>query len=175
MKLRLERMHPSDLDERIVRFYENRDGHLRYFSGSGRSFSREDLLRDIEMGEQNQNVFYYMIMDEDTPIGTVKIGPIDKRNMTSDLVTLIGDRAYAGRGLGAEAVRLGTEIAFERHGIRRLHTGAYAENEASIRAYVKAGWFIECRMREFYFVDGKPMDRVAFACLNPRWSEADPG
>lgn len=169
MKLRLERLDAASLDDRIAKFYQNHDGHLKYFSGSGRSFSREELIQDIEEGERDGRVFYYKIIADEKPIGTVKIGPIDKRNMNSDLVTLIGDREYVGLGLGAEAARLGTERAFEEHGIRRLHSGFFEANQASLRAYMKAGWFIEARMRGFYLVDGEPMDRLALACLNPRF------
>lgn len=169
MKLRLERLIAAALDDRIVRFYENHDGHLRYFSGSGRSFSRDDLIQDIERGEERGDLFYYAFLADDKPIGTVKIGPIDRRNLTSDLVTLIGDRDYLGRGLGAEAVRLGTALAFDELGLRRLHSGVYEANQASVRAYIKGGWFVEARMRGFYLVDGKPMDRIAIACLNPRF------
>lgn len=169
MKLALERLSATSLDDRIVRFYGNEDGHLRYFSGSGRSFSRDELIEDIERGEAEQSLFYYAIVLGEHPIGTVKIGPIDKRNQTSDLVTLIGDRSYVGRGFGGEAVRLGTAMAFEEHGLRRLHSGVYEQNQASLRAYLKGGWYIEARMRGFYLVDGEPMDRIAIACLNPRF------
>jgi ribosomal-protein-alanine N-acetyltransferase len=158
----------ADVDEEFCGWYRNDDGHLAYFSGSGRTFDRETLVADIEEGFRLGRWFYYLVTARDgTRIGTIKVGPIDQRNQTSDLVSLIGNRAYVGKGLGAQAVAAASRIAFASLGVRRLHSGMYANNVSSIRAYVRAGWFIEATMRGFYLVEGAPVDRVCVACLNP--------
>lgn len=165
----------DDVDDEYVRWYTNDDGHLDYFSGSGRVFDREWLLADRAQGLAEERWFYYMIEAHGQRLGTVRIGPIDQRNRTSDLVCLIGNRAFAGKGYGSRAVAAGTERAFDAHGIRRLHSGMYETNQSSIRAYVKGGWHIEARMRGFYLVGEQAVDRICVACLNPRFFADDGG
>lgn len=161
----------EDIDSNFVSWYQNPDGHLDYFSGSGRVFSKETLINDFEAGVAQSSWFYYLINDEDKnkPIGTLKIGPIDKKNKTADMVCLIGDRSYLGRGLASEAIRLGIEIAFSQYDIRRLHSGMLAPNISSIKAYTRAGWHIEGVMKGFYYRNNESIDRVCVACLNPKY------
>ena len=160
----------TDIDDEYLSWYKNNDGHLDYFTGSGRSFDRETLLKDFEDGLATKRWFYYLIQSQSgEKIGNVKIGPIDFRNKTSDLVCLIGNRSFLGKGLAAKAIEKANEIAFETHDIRRLQSGMYASNIPSIKAYTKAGWVIEATFSGFYWVNGLPEDRVCVACFNPTY------
>jgi RimJ/RimL family protein N-acetyltransferase len=157
-----------DLDSEYCTWYNNSDGHLDWFSGTGRSFDAEELARSFEEGQRTKKWFNYIIEDSTTSrIGNVRIGPIDLLNRTSDLVTLIGNRAFLRKGIAAIAIRQANQIAFEQHGIRRLQTGMLATNTPSIKAYTRAGWFIEATFRGFYWRDEQPVDRICVACLNP--------
>lgn len=170
MKIKLRKLVVADLDEEYCSWYSNDDRHLQYFTGSGRTFSRNVLLKDVEKGEQSGTHYYYVIeISDGTRIGNVKIGPIDIRNRTSDLVCFIGDRAFVGKGIASHAISLANHIAFETYNIRRLQGGMHAQNIASIKAYTKAGWIIEATMRGYYLIDGAPIDRVCVACLNPKY------
>ena len=160
----------EDLDAEYCEWYVNSDGHLDWFSGSGRSFGREELVRDFEEGQRTGRWFNYIVEGgSGTRIGNVRIGPIDLLNRTSDLVTLIGNRAYIGKGISAVAIRQANQIAFEQHEIRRLQTGMLATNIPSIKAYTRAGWFIEATFRGFYWRNDQPVDRICAACLNPKF------
>jgi len=103
--------------------------------------------------------------DTERLIGTIKIGPIDRRNETSDLVVHVGDRENGGKGIASEAISLGNTLAFENLGIRKLFGGMYDANVSAIRAYLRAGWVVEGRRRDHYLVDGHLMDRVLVACF----------
>lgn len=169
-EITLKAVQLKDIDDEYCSWYENGDGHLNYFTGSGRIFSRDLLVKDFHDGIESQKWYYYLILDEQgKKIGNVKIGPFDLRNKTSDLVCLIGNRNYLGKGLASKAIALANQIAFEQHDIRRLQGGMYASNVSSIKAYTKAGWFIEATMKGFYWVNNAPEDRICVACLNPRY------
>jgi len=91
---------PGDFDNELVGWYANDDGHLDYFTGSGRTFDRETLTKDFELGRETGRWFYYLVeTNAGERIGTLKIGPIDTRNKTADLVALIGNRKFLGQGL----------------------------------------------------------------------------
>jgi RimJ/RimL family protein N-acetyltransferase len=177
MEIKLRLIRDSDFDDEYLSWYTNDDGHLKYFSGSGKVFDRESLIEDYREGLKSKRWFYYIIESGDSDrIGTVKIGPIDLRNRTSDLVCLIGNRKYLGKGLATTAISEANRIAFDRHGIRRLHSGMYASNIAAIKAYTRAGWFVEATFTGFYLLDGQAIDRVCVACLNPTFfGEGSPG
>lgn len=170
MEVNLRKVSPEDVDEQFVSWYQNTDDHLNFFSGSRRSFPAEELRRLIGEADADERNFYYLITaDNGDKIGTVRIGPIDHVNKTSDLVCLVGNRNYNGKGVAKKAILKANQIAFDEHDIRRLHGGMFEAHIASIKAYTGANWFIEGRMKGYYFVDGKPMDRVCVACLNPKY------
>jgi len=161
---------PEDFDETFVGWYANDDGHLDYFTGSGRVFDRDTLVKDFELGRDSGRWFYYLIETATGQrIGTLKIGPIDLRNKTADLVALIGNRDFLGQGLATRAIVLGNALAFQEHDVRRLQSGIFATNVAAIKAYTRAGWFIEATMQGYYLRDGQPVDRVCVAFLNPKY------
>lgn len=167
----LEEKH---IDEQYVSWFQNEDGHLDYFTGSGRVFSREMILEDFQTGISTGSWFYYLIESESgEKIGNIKIGPIDKKNKTSDLVCLVGNRKYLGRGIASRAITIANQIAFDQHDIRRLHGGMYASNIPSIKAYTRAGWHIEATFKGYYWVSSKAEDRICVACLNPDYFPDD--
>ena len=166
--IRLTPLEPNDINEEYCSWYLNNDGHLNYFTGSGRKFDRDVLLHDFEEGIRTGRWFYYLIRSEsDDAIGNVKIGPIDTRNKTSDLVCLVGNRAFLGKGIATKAIKAANKIAFDVYDIRRLQGGMYASNIPSIKAYTRADWFIEATLKGYYWTNGKSEDRVCVACLNP--------
>jgi len=168
--IHLRPLTPDDFDAELVGWYANDDGHLDYFTGSGRVFDRDTLMKDFESGRDSGRWFYYLIETAGGErVGTLKIGPIDQRNKTADLVALIGNRDFLGQGLATRAIALGNALAFEQHDVRRLHSGIFATNVAAIKAYTRAGWFVEATMRGYYLREGQPVDRVCVACLNPKY------
>jgi len=171
IKIKLIPLEERHIDAGYVSWFNNSDGHLDYFTGSGRTFTRETIIADFQKGKESGGWFYYLIQkcDDEQSIGSVKIGPIDHRNKTSDLVCLIGNRCFLGKGIAVKAISLANEIAFKEYDIRRLHGGIYASNIPSIKAYTKAGWFIEATLKGYYWKDEKSEDRICIACLNPKY------
>lgn len=164
----------SHIDEEYVSWFDNADGHLDYFTGSGRSFSKEVIEQDFQAGIAAKSWFYYLIESSNgDKIGNIKIGPIDKKNRTSDLVCFVGNRKYLGKGIASRAIRLANKIAFEAYDIRRLQGGMYSSNVPSIKAYTKAGWYIEATLKGYYWIDSRSEDRICVACLNPKYFPDD--
>ncbi len=161
----------EDVDQTWFSWYRNDDHLLDTFTGSRRVFTPEGILADFKEGLNSGRYSYWLIVDEASgqKIGNVKIGPIDPVNKTSDLVCLIGERAFHGKGLAKQAVRQASQIAFERFDVRRLQSGMYSTNLASIKAYLGGGWQEEGLLKGFYWVDGKAVDRLLVCCLNPKY------
>ncbi|MGJ8661941.1 MAG: GNAT family N-acetyltransferase, partial [Bacteroidota bacterium] len=120
-------------------------------------------------GRETKQFYMYAVCltESGKHIGNLKVGPIDYKNMNSDLVTVIWDRNEWGKGLATEAIKLGNKIAFEEYNIRKLTGGMYSSNVGSIKAYTKAGWIIEGTLQNQYVLNGKLEDRVMVSCFNP--------
>lgn len=162
---------PEEIDEAFVEVFADPAGKNRMMSGTGRSYSKEDLVAFCRAGLEHSNCFYYRAVGPEggPPLGVVRIGPIDWHNSVSDMSVVVGNPARRGQGLGTLLVRLGNAMAFQRHNIRKLHSGILAPNVASVRAYTHAGWFVEATLQGQHLLDGKPIDRVVVSCFNPVW------
>lgn len=75
-----------------------------------------------------------------------------------------------GRGIGTSAVAQLVEFGFVRRNLRRIHLQAIASNAAAIRAYEKAGFLVEGRLREHAWVRGAYEDIVLMGVLRAEWS-----
>lgn len=161
----------EDIDDTYCSWYQNSDGHLDFFTGSGRTFNKEILKDDFQKGRDSGSWFYFIAEDLTSKerIGNVKIGPIDKKNKTSDLVCLVGNRKFVGKGMASKIISMANKIAFEKFDLRRLHGGMYSTNVASIKAYVRAGWEIEGVFKGYYLFNCQPVDRICVCCLNPTY------
>ena len=140
-------------DPEVTRYLEARD------------LTREDALEHLEWGRRTGLRHMYAVCEAAGArlIGSVKIGDIRPRHGVSDLTTVIGERAFWGRGLATQAVRQGIALAFGRHGLRKLSAGMYAPNLASVRAYTRAGFVVEAIEYAHHMLDGAPVDRVVAA------------
>lgn len=170
----LRELQEEDIDDRYIGWFDDK-AHIRFYSGSGKAFDRQSVLARFRASRATGNDHEFGVFDAETDLcfGNVRIGPVDLRNLTSDLVTLIGDPAYLGRGLASAAIRVGNRIAFEVLGIRKLHSGMYAANVGSIKAYTRADWVVDGCLPGHYLVDGEPMDRILVACYNPACFDLD--
>ncbi len=159
-------MREDDIDERYVGWFA--DNIVTQFL-EARDLSVQDCRKFWRDGIQSGEHFMYAIClnGEDRALGTVKIGPINLKHRTSDLVTLIGERSMWGKGIASEAITLGSRIAFEVYGIRKLWGSIYADNIGSIKAYTRGGWVIEARMKGQFLREGQPMDEIIVSCFNP--------
>ena len=169
-QLFIKKILVSEITERVMDWF-NDDQLMKYYTNSRRQITKESLLGAIEDGEKKGNQFTFGIYHKngDILIGTLKIGPINFNHKTSDLVALIGDRNYLGKGLAPQAIALGNKLAFEYFDIRKLYSGMYESNVPSIKGYLRAGWIVEARLKGQYLVDGKSEDRIEVGCFNPKY------
>jgi RimJ/RimL family protein N-acetyltransferase len=70
-----------------------------------------------------------------------------------------------GRGIGTAAIAQLIEFGFVRRNLRRIHLQAIASNLGAIRAYEKAGFVLEGRLRQHAWVRGAYEDIVLMGIL----------
>ncbi|SKB36937.1 Protein N-acetyltransferase, RimJ/RimL family [Salegentibacter holothuriorum] len=166
----LRKIQITDITERVMEWFEDKE-LMEFYTNSKKTITKESLIESIKEGEKRGNLYTFGIFtkDSETLIGTIKLGPINFSHRISDLVILIGDRNYLGKGLAVEAIKTGNQLAFEEFDIRKLYGGMYESNIPSIKAYTRAGWIIEGRLKGFYLHKGNNEDRILVCCLNPKY------
>lgn len=165
-RIYLRILQETDIDDRYLSWFDN-ESLMKFYTTTKHTFTKEKMVEELNQAEATQTYLYGVFTKEtDVCIGNVKIGPINLTHMNSDLVVLIGDPAYHGKGLATEAISVGNTIAFKKFSVRKLFGGMYESNIASIKAYTRADWVIEGKLKGHYLVDGKVEDRVLVACFN---------
>jgi RimJ/RimL family protein N-acetyltransferase/ABC-type transporter Mla MlaB component len=134
-----------------------------------RNLTREDVKSHIHRGLAENDYFMCAICDRESGlhVGNVKIGPIRWRHASADMVTVIGDRRFWGRGFATEAIGMAMALAFKVLGIRRLHAAIHRDNVGSLNAYTRAGWMVEGTFRQHSVRSGVAGDVVLICAFNP--------
>ena len=105
----------------------------------------------------------------DRLIGIATFSALDPDNGSALYHITIGEHDAWGRGLGTEATELMLEHAFARLGLHRVGLSVFAFNERALRAYRKAGFHEEGRLREAIWRDGRFWDEVQMGILADEW------
>jgi ribosomal-protein-alanine N-acetyltransferase len=98
-------------------------------------------------------------------IGNIKLGPIDTRHKAAAIGILIGAKDCWGKGFARQAVAALSNYAFQVLALDRLDAGFYAENQASQRAFQRAGFVEEGRRRGGRILDGIRTDEILMGRL----------
>ena len=165
----LRRPHPDDLPP-VVRWY--RDPEVaRLTRYQTRQMSQAEVERFFQVRMLAHDALAYSICE--LPrwrlIGFTTFSALDGDNGSVMFHITIGERDAWGRGLGTEATQLMLGHAFERLGLHRVGLTVFSYNVRAIRAYEKAGFTIEGRLRDAIQRDGRFFDEVQMGILAPEW------
>ena len=104
-------------------------------------------------------------------IGNCGIFSIDWRNRSAEIGIFIGEKRYWNQGYGAETMRLLLRHGFNTLNLHRLFLRVFENNARAVRAYEKAGFVHEGRMRQAEFSGGDYVDVLFMSVLRPEWQE----
>src|SRR5215471_12480073 len=108
---------------------------------------------------------------EDPPVlvGNIGLWGARPKDRCATLGIALG-REYVGRGYGTDAMRVIVGYGFREMGLHRIQLGVAPFNPAGIRAYEKAGFVEEGRLRESVLHDGRWYDEVLMSILDHEWA-----
>ncbi len=130
--------------------------------------------------EQDKNVqkelsFLIEAVQDSKLIGFVVLDGIQWSHGDAWLGIGIGERVYRGRGLGTEAVRLVLRYAFTELNLHRVSLNVFEYNPRAMRAYEKAGFRVEGRVRGALQRNGRRWDLVFMGILAEEWKGIEYG
>jgi diamine N-acetyltransferase len=103
-------------------------------------------------------------------IGNCGIFDINWRTRSTEVGLFIGEKSCWNKGYGTEVMRLLLHHGFGTLNLNRIFLRVDAQNQGGIRAYVKAGFIHEARLRESDFRDGKYCDELIMSVLHSEWT-----
>ncbi len=98
--------------------------------------------------------------------GTVRIHGIEAVHKTAHIGVCLFDKSVWGRKIGAKSLTVVTHWAFKTLKLRWLEAGIYAENRASEKAFLSAGYEWIYNIPDKYLFEGKPAEVKIFASRN---------
>jgi len=116
-------------------------------------------------GKTDELFFAICFREDGRHIGNTKIGPINWVHGVADISLFIGEKSLWGQGYATEVIRMMTAYAFDRLNLRKVTAGCYDNNQRSAKAFLKAGFTEEGRLRQQLFSKGEYVDRICLGCI----------
>jgi len=167
----LRRPRPDDLAA-VVRWY--RDPEIaRLTRYQTRPMSQSEIERFFQVRMLAADALAYTIVElpQWRQIGFTTFSSLDPDNGSVMFHITVGEHDAWGRGLGTETTSLMLSHAFERLALHRVGLTVFSYNMRAIRAYEKAGFRIEGRLRDAIVRDGRYFDEVQMGVLASEWLE----
>ena len=146
---------PSVVEHFIYRTPLTAEAHLNW------------LHNRVETGDVAQ----FIIMDGETPVGSVYLRDIDRQKQKCEYGIFIGEDSCRGKGIGSAAARLALGYAFETLGLNRVYLRVFAENLRAQKSYENAGFRYEGTFRDDVIIDGEAHDMVFMGILRRDWKK----
>jgi RimJ/RimL family protein N-acetyltransferase len=149
------------------------DAEVTRFLTWYRPMSLEQEEKFLEKLQANEMDFALGIVtrDGDRLIGTCGLRNVDTRSRHAEFGISIGEKDYWGKGHGGEATRLIVDHAFATLNLNRVWLGVVEFNERGIKAYEKAGFRVEGRLRQHTYRDGRYWDELLMGVVRADWEE----
>ena len=103
-------------------------------------------------------------------VGNCSFIDLDWVARSAEFGIMIGDKTVWNRGYGTETVLLLLQHGFNTLNLNRISLKVFADNERAIRAYEKAGFVQEGRMRQAVYRQGRYWDVLFMSVLREEWS-----
>ena len=102
-------------------------------------------------------------------IGNCVVFDIDTVARSGELGIMLGEKDEWNKGYGTEAMKLLLRHCFNTLNFNRVQLRVYSENLRAKRAYEKAGFVEEGRLREAIYKNGNYDDVIVMGILRSEW------
>jgi RimJ/RimL family protein N-acetyltransferase len=131
--------------------------------------ARERIAKWSANGEDNLGFAIETLDDPPVLAGNIGLWGARPKDRCATIGIALG-REYIGHGYGTDAMRVIVSYGFREMGLHRIQLGVAPFNPAGIRAYEKAGFVEEGRLRESVLHDGRWYDEVLMSILDHEWA-----
>ncbi|MDE0779554.1 MAG: GNAT family N-acetyltransferase [Alphaproteobacteria bacterium] len=174
-KVWLRPLSPEDIGPRYLKWLN--DPEINEFtSRHNLSFVKKDLFAYLDSANASTDRLLLGIFtnDKNIHIGNVLLHIIDAEAGIADLSNLIGERAYWGRGIIADADSQAIHFGFQALGLTKFVMGNIAPHRASTFKSTSLGAQLEAKFRSQAIFQGKRVDILRFGVFPSEFYDAHP-
>jgi RimJ/RimL family protein N-acetyltransferase len=128
-----------------------------------------EWLAQTLQDQQSLTLGVYLTETEEL-IGYAGITKISRMNQSGEYFILLGEKRYWGQGIGTRVTRQVVTRAFEELGLHRVMLTVSEPNEGGVKAYLKAGFQLEGRLRQACYRQHAFHDKLLMSVLKTEWS-----
>lgn len=172
-RVRLRELRDSDL-EQLVAWWQDPGVAVTQSPGPLHPRPGAVVAEQFRSWSGNQGTDAGLVVAERTAgtlLGHVSLFGANAHSRTANFAIVIGP-PHQNKGYGTAATRLMLRYAFEELGLHRVQLRVNASNERGLRAYEKAGFVREGRLRECVFRGGRWQDDIPMGILAREWFAA---
>ncbi|MFD2787333.1 GNAT family N-acetyltransferase [Hymenobacter rubripertinctus] len=103
-------------------------------------------------------------------IGYAGISGISRHNRSGEYFILLGEKSCWGQGIGTEVTRRVVTLGFEQLNLHRIMLTVSEPNQGGVRAYLRAGFQPEGRLRQACYREGAFHDKLLMSVLREQWA-----
>jgi RimJ/RimL family protein N-acetyltransferase len=134
-----------------------------------RPMTDEDVERMIRAQLESSSNILFLVMGENARMGFAGLYDIHPASRKAEFRILLG--GARGKGIGTEVTEMLTFYGFDRLNLNRVYLGVTDENTAAVRAYQKAGYVEEGRLRQDIYRNGRYYDSIKMSMLRSEYEE----
>lgn len=149
-------------DSEFVRFLDSDPAYI-YNTAQTQKFLEEEF--------EHNPIFMIQTLEGDQPIGFIELSGIHPTNGDAFVGIGIGVKEYWGKGYGTDAMQILLRYSFEELNLHRVSLNVFDYNPRAIKSYLKAGFKIEGRQRNFLHREGQRWDLVFMGILKRDWEQ----
>ena len=123
-------------------------------------------LRD----EKSINLGIYL-PETNALIGYAGLSNLSATNQSGEYFILIGEKAYWGKGVGTAVTKQVLTLGFTVHRLNRIMLTVSESNLGGVKAYTKAGFVAEGRLRAACCRNGLFHDKIVMSVLKAEWQQ----
>lgn len=105
-------------------------------------------------------------------IGYAGLVGISPTNHTAEYFIFIGEKAWWGQGVGTAVTKQIMRIGFTNYQLNRIMLTVSELNKGGVKAYTKAGFVVEGRLRQACCRQGVFHDKLVMSVLKADWQES---
>lgn len=158
----LRKLNISDVNKDYLKWLNDPQVN-RFLESRFEKWSLRKLKNYVKSVNKNKAYLFLAIISKDNNrhVGNIKIGSVNQYHKFGEIGIIIGEKQVWGKGLGREAIELATRYAFKKLKLNKLIAGIYANNAASYKAFIKAGYREAGRLKKHRFFKGRYVDEIS--------------
>lgn len=163
----LRPLQKTDVTKQYVKWLNSKKIN-QFLESRFKKHNKKSIENYIKKMNKNPDILFLAIIrkDDNRHIGNIKLGPIDWNHKFGEIGIMIGDENSLGKGYGTDAIKLISDFGFDHLKLHKIGAGIYENNVGSIKAFLKAGFFIDGIRYKQYIHKGVYVNHILVGKIN---------